>query len=115
MSFKVVALRVGSSVAASLIIYILFNIFAADSSLIVKLTVSAIALLVSLALSFYGSGSESRSSNKNKENIIADNIDSACDLNIKNIDVKSGSDVKIATNIKANGSININGISVKEN
>lgn len=115
MSRRTVALRVGSAVAAAMVIYLVVQVVAQQLSTIIGIALVTVVTFAALVLAWWGAGSKSEDAQEENSLSIGSTIKAKNDVDVEDIEVmgEHKGQTKVGSEISSTeGSVHVKGVVV---
>lgn len=109
--------KVGSSIAATMVCYLVINIFASELEILWKIVTASIVGVVALIVAFWGGNKEATQEVKpSPQTEAGTNIKAKGSVSLEGVTVgtDTGGDVRVASNIEAEKNVVIKDVHVKQ-
>ena len=114
MSRRTVALRVGSAVAAAMVIYLVVQVVAQQLSTIIGIALVTVVTFAALVLAWWGAGSKSEDAQEEKPLSIGSTIKAKNNVDVEDIEVtgEHKGQTNVGSKISAGGSVRVKNVVV---
>ena len=114
MSRRTVALRVGSTVVAAMVIYLVVQVVAQQLSTIIGIALVIVVALVAFGLAWWGAGSKSEDAQEENLRSVGSDIKAGTDVVVGDIEVtgEHKGQTKVGSDISTEGSVSVQGVVV---